>query len=109
MPWFLVVLAIQVLVVLHGVSCHLIWSFEERLILDFLHNLMYRISEHSVNYLRTGISELLCIVFPRSVVVVKLARLEVPPLLRDNLRFTFTQLLVLFNSFKLVDLVHELA
>ena len=86
----LVVMVIEVLIAFYGISRHLIWSFEERLILDFLHNLIYRISEHSMNCLCTGRSGLLCIVFPRSVVVVKLARPEVPPLLRDNLRFTFT-------------------
>ena len=70
---------------------------------------MYRISEHNVNCLRVGRSELLCIVSPRSVVVVKLVQPEVSHLLRDNLRFTLTQLLVLFNPFILVDSVHELA
>ena len=90
MPWFLVVLAIQVLVALYGVSCHLIWLFKEQLILNFLYNLMYQISEHSVNCLRTGRSELLCIVSPRSIVVVKSVRPEVPLLFRDNLRFTLT-------------------
>ena len=71
MPRFLVALAILILVALHGVSCHLIWSFEKRLVLDFLQNLMYRILEHSVNYLRVGKSGLPCKVSPRSVVVVK--------------------------------------
>ena len=69
---------------------------------------MYRISEHSVNCLRVGRSELLCIVSLRLVVVVKSVQPEIPRLLRDNLRFTLTQLLVLFNPFILVDLVHEL-
>ena len=90
-PQFLVVLAIQVLVALHGISCHLIWPFEERLVLDLLQNLMYRISEHSVNCLRVGRSGLPCKVSPQSVVVVvKSVRPEVLPLLRDNLHFTFS-------------------
>ena len=70
---------------------------------------MYRILEHSVNCLRVGRFGLLCIVSPWPVVVFKLVRLEVPPLLRDNLHFTLAQLLVLFNPFILVDPVHELA
>ena len=70
---------------------------------------MYWISEHSVNCLRAGRSRLLYVVSPWSAVVVKLVRPKVPPLLRDNLRFTLTQLLVLFNPFILVDSVHELA
>ena len=106
---FLVVLAIQVLVALHRVSCHLIWSFEERLVLDLLQNLMYQILEHNVNCLRVGRSRLPYKVSPRSVVIVKSVQLEFSPLLRDNLRFSFSQLLVFFNPFILVNLVHELA
>ena len=109
MARFLVVLAIQVLVALYGVSCHLIWPFEERLVLDLLQNLMYQISKHSVNCLHIDRSRLPCKVFSRLVVIVKSVQLEFPPLLRDNLRFTFSQLLVFFNPFILVDLIHKLA
>jgi len=70
---------------------------------------MYRISEHNINYLRVGELELPCKVSPRSIVVIKSIRPEVPPLLRDNLCFTFSQLLVLFDPFILVDPVHKLA
>ena len=69
---------------------------------------MYWISEHSINCLRVGIFGLPCKVFPRLVVVVKSVQLEVPPLLRENLRFSFTQLLVFFDPFVLVNSVHEL-
>jgi len=62
-----------------------------------------------MNCLHIGKSGLLCVVSPRSVVVVKSVRLEVLPLMRDNLCFTLTQLLVLFNPLILVDSVHELA
>ena len=65
---------------------------------------MYGLSEHSV-----GRSRLPCKVSPWLVIVIKLVRPEVPPLLRDNLCFTFTQFLVFFNPFILVDPVHELA
>ena len=70
---------------------------------------MYWLSEHSIDRLRVGRSGLLCKVSPWSVIVIKPIHPEVPPILRDNLRFTFTQLLVFFNPFILVDLVHELA
>ena len=62
-----------------------------------------------MNCLHIDRSGLLCVVSPRSVVVVKSIRPEVTPLLRDNLCFTLTQLLVLFNPLILVDSVHELA
>ena len=50
----LVVLTIQTLITLHGVSNHLIRLLEEWLILDFLQNLMYRFFEYDVNLLRIG-------------------------------------------------------
>ena len=51
----LVVLTIQTLIVLHGVSIHLIWPFEECLILNFLQNLMYQFSEYDVNLDRKSV------------------------------------------------------
>ena len=70
---------------------------------------MYWLSEHSIDNLHVSRSGLPCKVSPWLVIVVKLVRPEVPPLLRDNLCFTFTQLLVFFNPFIFVNLVHELA
>ena len=70
-PWFLVVLAIQVLVVLSGISCHLILPFEEWLILDFFQDLMFRVLEHSMYCIRVGGPGLPCKVSPWSVVVVE--------------------------------------
>ena len=54
MSMVLVVLTIQTLIALHRVSNHLIRPLEERLILDFLQNLMYLFSEYGVNLLRIG-------------------------------------------------------
>ena len=47
----LMVLAIKALVAPHGVSSHLVWPFEEQLILNLLQNLMYQFSEHRINLL----------------------------------------------------------
>ena len=46
-----VVVAIKALVAPHGVSSHLVWPFEERLVLNLLQNLMLRFSEHRINCL----------------------------------------------------------
>ena len=54
MPVVLVVLTIQTLIVLYGVSSHLIWSLEEWFILGFLQDLGYRFFEYSVNLLHIG-------------------------------------------------------
>ena len=47
----LVVLAIKVFIAPCRVSYHLIWPFEEWFALDLLQNLMYRLSEHSIDRL----------------------------------------------------------
>ena len=47
----LMVLTIQTLIALYGVSSHLIRPLEEWFILDFLQNLGYRFSEYGVNLL----------------------------------------------------------
>ena len=70
---------------------------------------MYQVSKHSMYYLRVGGPGLPCKVSPRSIVVVESVQQEIPSLLRDNFRFTFSQLLVFFIPFILVDSVHELA
>ena len=70
---------------------------------------MYWLSNHGIDSLRVSRFGLPYKVSPWSVIVIKPVRLKVPPLLRDNLCFTFTQLLVFFNPFILVDSVHKLA
>ena len=50
-PLVLMVLAIKALVTPHGVSSHLIWPFEERLILYLLQNPMHRFLERRINRL----------------------------------------------------------
>ena len=49
MSLVLVILVIKALIAPHGVPCHLIWSFEEWLILNLLQNLIHRLLEHRVN------------------------------------------------------------
>ena len=50
----LVVVAIKALIAPHGVSCHFIWPFEERVVLNFFQYLVHWFSEHSINYLSVG-------------------------------------------------------
>ena len=104
----LVVLAIKTLIAPHGVSCHLIWPFEERLILDHLQNLVHRFSEHRINHLSIGRPWPSSKVSPRLVVIIPI-RPEILHLLRYNLSLTFPLLLVFLNPFIFVNPVHELA
>ena len=106
-PLVLVVVAIKALIAPHRISCHLIWPFEEWLILNLFQHLVHWFSEHNINCLRVGSSRLPSKVSSWSVIIVS-ARPEIPLLLRDNLSLTFTLLLVFINSFILVKLIHEL-
>ena len=108
-PLVLMVLEIKALVTPHGVSSHLVWLFEERLILYLLQILMHWFSKHRINRLSISKPLLPNKVFLRPVVVVVPVRPEIPPLLEDNLNFSFSLLLVFFNPFVLINSVHELA
>ena len=103
----LVVLAVKALIALHRVASHLIWSFKEWLILDFLQNLVYWFSKHRVNHLSIGRPQLPSKVSPRPVIVVSV-RPKIPPLLRDNLSLPLSLLLVFLDPHILINLVHKL-
>ena len=47
----LMVLAVKAPIAPHGVSSHLVWPFEEQLILDLFQNMMHRFFEHRINRL----------------------------------------------------------
>ena len=68
---------------------------------------MYWFSEHRVNHLSIGGPRLPNIVSLRLVIVVTI-RLEIPPLLRDNLSLPLALLLVFLNPLILISSVHEL-
>ena len=104
----LVVVAIKVLITPYEISCHLIWPFEEWLILNLFQNLMHRFPKHRVNRLSTCGCWLLSKVPPGLIIVVPI-RLEIPPLLRDNLSLSFPLLLVFLNPFVLINPVPKLA
>ena len=103
----LVVLTIQTLITLHGISSHLIWPLEEWLILDFLQNLLYRFSKYGVNLQCVGWSVLPYEISPRTVVVVSVQP-KIPPLLKDNLLISLPLKLVFLHSLVFVNLVHNL-
>ena len=103
----LVVLAIEVLIALRGLSGHLIWPSKVWLALDLLQHLVYWFPEYGVNSLRVGCSRLPYEISPRAVVVISI-RPEIPPLLGDNLLFSFTLQLVFLDSFIFVNSVHQL-
>ena len=108
MPPLLVILAMKALVMPQGVSFHLVWPFKVQLVLDLLQDLMHWFSEHSVNHLRSRKPGLPGKILSESVIVVTV-RLEIPPLLRNNLTLPLTLLLVFLDPFILIYLIHELA
>ena len=50
----LVVVEIKALIAPHGIYCHLVWPFEEWLILNLFQYLVHWLSEHSINRLNVS-------------------------------------------------------
>ena len=69
---------------------------------------MHRFSKYHVNHVGVGRSCRSDIIFPRSNGIDSF-RPEIPHLLRDNLRFTFSLLLIFFNPFVFINPIHKLA
>ena len=107
MPLLLVVLAMKALVMLCGVSSHLVWPLKVWFILNFLQDLVYWLSEHSTDYLSGSRSRVPRKISPRSVVIVPI-RPEIPSILRDHFGFPLPLLLVLLDPLILINTVHEL-
>ena len=104
----LMVLAMKTLIAPRRVSTHIVRPFEVWLILDLLQNLTHWFSEHGINHLRYYGPRLPGKIPPRSVIVITV-RPEIPPLLGDDLTLSLALLLVLLDSFILINLIHELA
>ena len=107
-PVVLVVLVIKVPISLCRLSRHLIRPSEVWFALDFFQHLMHRFSEYSPDVLRVGCLRLPCEISPQEIVNVSI-RLEIPPLLRDNLLLSLALHLVFFYLLVLIDLIHQLA
>ena len=82
------IMAIEALVMIHKISCHLIRPLEEWLVLNFLQDLLYWLSKYSINHLSVGRSRLANKVSPRSVVLDPIQP-EILHLLKDQLRLSF--------------------
>ena len=104
----LVILAIQVLVSLYGLSRHFSRPSEVWFVLDFLQHLVHLFSEYSPEVPRAGRLWLPRKVSPQTTICVPIQP-EIPPLLRDNLLLPFALHLVLLYPLILVDPVHQLA
>ena len=103
----LMIMAIKALITPYRISCHLIQSFEERLVFNLLQNLLYWLSEHSINCLGVGRSWLPKKIFPRSVIIDPV-RPKILPLLSDHLSLSFPLYLVFLYPSVLVNPIHKL-
>ena len=97
----------KALIMPQWVSSHFVWLFKVRLVLDLLQDLMHWFLEHSVNHLRDRRSRLSSKI-PLGSVIVVFVRLEIPPLLRDNLTLRFAFLLVFLDLLVLINAIHKL-
>ena len=103
MSLLLVVLAMKALITPQGVSSHFVWPFEIWLVLQ---DLMHWFSEQSVNCLGSRRPRLSSKI-PLGFIIVVAIRLKIPPLLRDNLTFLLSLLLVFLHSLVFINAVHE--
>ena len=107
MSLVLMVLTIEAWVSLRRVSGHLVRPFKEWFIFYLLENSMHRFSKYSVNHLGIGRSCWSDIIFSR-LSGIESVRPEIPPFLKDNLRFAFSLLLILLNSFVFINPIYKL-
>ena len=107
MSLVLMVLAIEARVSPRRFPGHLVRPFKEWFIFYFLKNSVHRFSKYNTNHLSISRSCWSDIIFPRSN-GIKSIRPEIPILLRDNLRFTFSLLLIFLNPLVFINLVHKL-
>ena len=105
-PLFQMVLAMKTLVVPHGVSFHLIWSFEIWLILDLLQDLIYWLSEHHVYHLRSRRPRLPSKI-PSGPITIIYVRFEIPPVPKDNFSLSLPLLLVFLDPLVLINMIHK--
>ena len=101
------VLAMKVLIMLYGVSFHLIRPLEIRFILYLFEDLVYRLPEHRVNYLGNSVPSMSSKIFFGSIVIISL-RPKVSSVRGDYLRLPLPLLLILFNPFILINSIHQL-
>ena len=108
MSLVLMVLTIEARVSPRKASDHLVRPFKEWFIFYPFENSMHRFSKYSINHVGIGRSCRSDIIFPRSN-GIESVRPKIPPLLRDNFRFTFSLLLIFLNLFIFINPVHNLA
>ena len=97
MSLVLMLLAIEAWVSSCRVTGHLVWPFKEWIVFYLLENSVHRFSKYNTNHLGVDRFCWSDIIFPRSN-SIKSVRPEIPLVLRDNLHFTFSLLLIFFNS-----------
>ena len=99
------VLAIKTLIALYGVSSHLIRPFEIWFILYLIKDLVYRLPEHCVNYLGNSMPSMYSKISFGLIIIISL-RLKVSSVRGDYLRLPLPLLLILFNTFILINSIH---
>ena len=104
----LVILAIKVLISLRGLYRHLIRPSKVWLVFYFFQHLMHWFSKYSPDILCIGCLRLPCEISHQAIVGISV-RLEIPPLLRDDLLLSFALQLVFLYSLVLINPIHQLA
>ena len=98
----------KTLITFYRVFTHLIGPLEVWLILYFLQTLVHRLPEHNANYLGNSRSSMPNKISLGSVVVIPL-RPKIPLVLENYFGLLLSLLLVLLDSFILINMIHKLA
>ena len=106
LPSFLMVLTMKTLVASRGVSSYLVWPFEIWLILGHLQDLMYWLSKHRANHLRSRRPRLPNKI-PSWPTIIVSVQPKIPLVLWDNLSFSLPLLLVFLNPLVFVNTIHK--
>ena len=101
------ILAIETLIMPHGVTFHFIWPFKVWFNLYLLKNLMHMLLEYCVDHLGSGKPSMSSKISLRSVVIIPL-RPKVSSVKESHFCLPLPLLLIILNLFLFINLVHEL-
>ena len=99
------VLAMKTLITLHGVSSYIIWTLEIWFILYLIKDFGYRLLEHCVKYLGSSVPNMSSKISFGPIAIISLQP-KVSLVMGDYLRLPLPLLLILFNSFILINSIH---
>ena len=107
MPTILVVLTVETLVMLGGITSHLVRPLEVGFTLYLFKDLVNWLLEHRTDHLSIRVPKVTSKISPRSAMTIPLCP-RISLVSRNNLCLPLPLLLIILNLFILINLIHEL-